>query len=204
METLFETFDSDPFDKRLNWFCPPEKWGIRDSQLIIEPNAGSDFWQRTHYGFRSDNGHLLYLPLHGDFVMSTHVHFHPAHQYDQAGLMVRFSPDCWMKASVEVELDGPYRLGAVVTNNGYSDWSTQSFPKELEELDLRITRRNQDYMVEFLDRTNRSGGGMNQWVQLRLAHLSSSDEADPQCGLYACSPKEAGYVAKFDTLKVEV
>lgn len=35
--------------------------------------------------------------------------------------MIRFSEDCWLKTSVEFEsVKEPSRLGAVVTNHGYS------------------------------------------------------------------------------------
>jgi regulation of enolase protein 1 (concanavalin A-like superfamily) len=96
--------------------------------------------QKTHYGFGADNGHLLFKELTGDFVMTTQVRFHPVHPYDQAGLMVRVSPSCWLKTSVEYEPDSPSRLGAVVTNHAYSDWSTQDFPASGGVLGLRIHR----------------------------------------------------------------
>ena len=100
---LFETFDRPAPDGRLRWYCPPAHWAIRDSHLVIAPDANTDYWQKTHYGFAVDNGHFLYLQPEGDFVLTTQVRFFPAHQYDQAGLMVRFSPDCWLKTSVEYE-----------------------------------------------------------------------------------------------------
>ncbi len=98
---LHETFDDDEFSPQLQWFHPPQEWRIGESALIINPDAETDYWQRTHYGFQVDNGHLLYAEMQGDFVLTTSVRFEPAHQYDQAGLMVRISPDCWIKTSVE-------------------------------------------------------------------------------------------------------
>jgi regulation of enolase protein 1 (concanavalin A-like superfamily) len=80
-----------------------------------------DFWQRTHYGFEADNGQILFAPVAGDFVLATQVRFHPVHQYDQAGLMVRVSPSGWLKTSAEYEPIGPSRLAAVVTNDTSSD-----------------------------------------------------------------------------------
>lgn len=79
---------------RLRWHCQPATWSIRpdDSALRIEPEAATDFWQKTHYGFQVDNGHLLYTEVTGDLLLSTHVRFEPVHLYDQAGLMVRLSP----------------------------------------------------------------------------------------------------------------
>ncbi len=164
--------------------------------LRIEPDASTDFWRKTHYEFEVDNGHFLFTDVPGDFVLSTHVRFRPVHQYDQAGLMVRISPFCWLKTSVEYEPDGPCRLGAVVTNDGYSDWSTQAFPSDVHEVWLRVRRDGQDYIVD----ASKSGA---EWEQIRMAHLSSDREgATVSGGLYACSPKGSGFVADFTHLTI--
>lgn len=45
--------------------------------------------------------------------------------------------------------------------------------------------------------------GEDRWVQLRLARLHADDERGPvAAGLYACSPKAAGYEARFVYLRV--
>ena len=80
---------------------PPEKFVLQNDCLTIITDPETDFWQQTHYGFRADNGHFLYLKVAGDFSVTTRVRFHPAHLYDQAGLMVRVGPSCWIKTSVE-------------------------------------------------------------------------------------------------------
>jgi regulation of enolase protein 1 (concanavalin A-like superfamily) len=50
------------------------------------------FWQ-TQYGIQLDHGHFLYCEMSGDFVLKSRVVFHPVHQLDQAGIMVRVSSD---------------------------------------------------------------------------------------------------------------
>ncbi len=97
---------------------------------------------RTHYGFIYHDGPFLYANIDSslDVIVSTHVTFTSKNQYDQvscfrpalslvlrssdcvqAGLMIRISPDCWLKTSIEYEGPSePSRLGAVVTNNGFS------------------------------------------------------------------------------------
>jgi regulation of enolase protein 1 (concanavalin A-like superfamily) len=192
-------FDGTILDERLTWFCEPRDWSVStvERTLRIEPDAHTDFWQKTHYGFEADNGHFLSLPSPGDFVLTTHVRFNPVHQYDQAGLMVRLSPDCWLKTSVEYEPDEPNRLGAVVTNGGYSDWSTQEFPDERREIWLRVRRESTDYLVE-------SSVDGNRWTQIRMARLLGDDSDKPvAAGLYACSPKERGFVAQFSLLRLQ-
>jgi regulation of enolase protein 1 (concanavalin A-like superfamily) len=53
------------------------------------------------------------------------------------GLMVQVSPSCWLKTSVEAGAPGePSQLGVVVTNGGFSDWSTQDFPSSLHTVRL--------------------------------------------------------------------
>ena len=90
-----EAFERADLDPRLKWLNPPSSWSVEavESVLVVEPSGGSDFWQRTHYGFRADSGSFLHVSLGYDFRMSTRVHLYPRHQYDQAGLMVRVSAD---------------------------------------------------------------------------------------------------------------
>lgn len=220
---LSEPFNGPNLDPRLKWHHPPRQWSGRDSCLVIQPDAPTDFWQRTHYGFSADNGHLLFAEMTGDFALTTQVRFAPVHQYDQAGLMLRQSPDCWIKTSVEFEPERPSRLGAVITRAGYSDWSTQDFPDTSNVIELRIERRGQDVRVDWRlpgrsiapDMNNGSAGAspnlqalaneanVSPWTQIRLGHLPFATGVPVQAGLYACSPKGAGFIAEFDYLRIE-
>jgi regulation of enolase protein 1 (concanavalin A-like superfamily) len=193
---LHECFTGPGLDPRLRWHCEPTRWSLRPEGpcLRLEPDAATDFWRKTHYGFEADNGHFLFAEADGDFVLTVGVRFRPAHQYDQAGVMVRASPTCWLKASVEYEPAGPNRLGAVVTN-GYSDWSTQDFPPGAGAVRLRVRREGDDYWVE----AARDGAG---WEQIRLAHLHEGEGGTVACGLYACSPRAAGFMAEFEQLTI--
>ena len=195
---LDERFDQPALDPQLRWLNPPPIWKIDPSSctLIVQPAAQSDFWQETHYGFRADNGHFLFTEIGGDFTITTKVRFHPVHQYDQAGLMVRLDPHCWIKTSVEYEPQGPARLGAVVTNHGFSDWSVQDFPRATHEVCLRIRRAAADFIIEF------AANEHAHWHQMRIAHLNINNAAPLSCGLYACSPKGDGFRAEFEFLEI--
>jgi uncharacterized protein len=187
-------FTSPAPHTRPSWHAEPSRWSVDGERLIIEPDAATDFWQKTHYGFQADNGHFLYVHLTGDVVMTTHVRFRARHQYDQAGLMVRHSASCWLKTSVEHEPGARGRLGAVVTNAGYSDWSTQPF--DGDEVWLRVRREGADYIVD-------ASTDGTAWEQLRMAHLFEDDgKLGVACGLYACSPKAAGFAAEFSQLEI--
>lgn len=196
---LNETFDRETLDPRLTWLNPPSLWRLdRDrSRLVIETNAHTDFWQRTHYGFRSDSGHFLYCAAPDNSIVTAMFHSYPAHQYDQAGLMIRFSQDCWLKASVEFEPAGASQLGAVVTNHGYSDWSLQDFPYPGGlSYCLRVRLQGADLLVEHA--ADESG----PWRLMRVAHLLPEPATAPDCGVYACSPQASGYRAEVEFLRI--
>jgi len=190
---LTANFSQGSLDPQLHWHCEPGQWSIDpiESCLRVWPAAGTDFWQRTHYGFEADNGHFLYWTIEEDFVLTACVTSHPVHQYDQAGLMVRVSPTCWVKASVEYEPHEENRLGAVVTNAQYSDWSTRSLSPELATVWFRVRGCGNDVIVE-------SAPDGQTWQQIRLAPLLERQTTKAvMCGIYACSPKGAGFQAEF-------
>lgn len=192
---LREDFSKIHLDKTLTWLNEPERWKLENNQLHVYTEAKTDFWQRTHYGFRANNGHFLYGTFEGDFTLEAGIHCDFVNQYDQAGLMIRVSDECWIKTSVESEPDEYNKLGVVVTNNGYSDWSTQDVLKSFTSYKLRITRKGSDYKVEFFNETRQ------YWVQMRIFHLF--DQKVVEAGIYCCSPKEAGFRARFDYLRID-
>ena len=194
---LLEEFDArDAVDQRLQWLNPPRSWDVQDSAFVVHTAAKTDFWQRTHYGFQEDSGHFFFANIEGDFECTTEVRFRGVHQYDQAGLMVRVSPHCWLKTSVEYEPDGPSRLGAVVTNAGYSDWSTQNIDRNVERMSFRVVRSGPEYTVY-------SKTGADAWIQIRMARLLDDEAGRPVAvGLYACSPTGSGYVPAFERLHI--
>jgi regulation of enolase protein 1 (concanavalin A-like superfamily) len=194
---LLENFEAQPIPQ-MDWLYPPHIWSLEGGRLTLYPDAQTDYWQRTHYGFQNDNGHFFYTEVKEDFTLTAKARFTPLHQYDQAGLMVRISPDFWLKTSIEFEPEQPNRLGAVVTRCGYSDWSTQDISKKVGEYQLRVQRVSDDYLVEYrqFDR--------DRWSQIRMTHLENLQGAAIQCGLYACSPKEGGFKAEFEILDLEI
>ena len=175
----------------MKWLHEPSKWRLLESALELWPDRQTDFWQRTHYGFRNDSGHLYHVELGGDFDLQVQVTYTPVHQYDQAGLMVYFSEDNWLKCSVEGEPDEPFRLGAVVTRDGWSDWSTRDFEGDRVDVGFRLARAGDDFTVRCRQ------AGVERWTQIRLAHLPGGTA---RVGLYACSPKDAGFSARFTNL----
>ena len=178
------------------WHCPPPVWGFNPEGLFIEPAAATDFWQRTHYGFSADNGHHFWTNNLEDAVLSATVRMQPRHQYDQAGLMVRFNSELWIKTSVEFEPGTANRLGVVVTHHSFSDWSTQDVPPEVNEFSFRVARTGNEFIIS----AHWAGG---EWMQLRMVRLACALNAPLAVGPYACSPKGAGFRCVFTELAVD-
>ena len=116
----------------------------------------------------------------------------------------------WFKSSIEYENDGFSRLGSVVTNFGYSDWATSDIPLPNKTW-YRLSRRGPDFLIEY----SFDGRG---YKQMRIFHLSILGETteemgkvDPplpaentiQFGVYACSPTNSSFSARFTDFKLE-
>jgi len=175
----------------LYWFNEPSKSRVENG-LEIWTDSGTDFWQRTHYGFRNDNAHCLLQEVTGDFCLSTQVGFKPQNKYDQCGLILRLDEDNWIKASTEYINPENSKLGSVVTNLGYSDWATQDISPDIRQLWYRASKRGPDVRLDF------SLDGM-AWQQMRICHLHQSSDKIT-VGVYACSPLENSFWCRFSWL----
>lgn len=176
-------------EKGFFWKNEPELWSVQDDKLIVHSMPNTDFWQRTHYGFRCDTGHCLFKEMSGDFTMTLSVSYKYELQFDQCGIMVYKDESCWMKASVEKENEHMGRLGSVVTNFAYSDWATADVPASLDSLSYRLHRRGDDFLIE------RAAPG-EDWAQMRIFHLHGIEDKI-NVGIYACSPKDSSFKAEF-------
>ena len=190
---LKEKFSSKTLPENFYWFNEPTKYQLGNG-LEIYTDAETDFWQRTHYGFRRDDGHCLFIKQCGDFSLMAHVEFRPQAQYDQCGLIVRVDAENWIKTSTEYEDAQVSRLGSVVTNLGYSDWATQDISSEYREMWYRISKNGAYFLLE-------SSFDGQKWAQLRVAHLHKLPE-ELQVGVYACSPIGKDFWCKFTVLEI--
>jgi regulation of enolase protein 1 (concanavalin A-like superfamily) len=176
------------------WFNEPREFSAANG-LHITTDPNTDFWQRTHYGFRNDNGHALLTKVVGDFCITTCVQFEVQNQYDQCGLFVRLDEDNWIKASAEF-IDGDRsELGSVVTNLGYSDWATTEISSTIHRIWYRISKRGSDFLLQ-----NSFDG--QKWLQMRITHLHAPFEA-LQVGIYACSPVDGRFHCTFEQIVID-
>lgn len=179
--------------KEFYWFNEPAQFSIKDG-LEIWTDANTDFWQRTHYGFRNDNGHCLLQDLTGDFCLQTEVTFQANGRYDQCGLMLRLDTENWIKASIEYINPETSKLGSVVTNLGYSDWATQTISSTIKQVWYRASKRGPDVRLDFsLD------GEI--WQQMRICHLHQPSDIIA-AGIYACSPLKNQFSCHFAWLEI--
>lgn len=130
-------------DRRLEWLNGEAAEAAADgATLTITPIPGRDFWSRTFYGpaplVKSDGAALLApIPADEEATLSVGFTLGAQGQFDQAGAFVWCDDDTFVKCGIEF-CDKVPRLSVVVTNGGYSDWSTQLLP--FLALRLRVTK----------------------------------------------------------------
>lgn len=188
-----EHFLQPSLPQDFHWFNEPKRYHLGDG-LEIFTDEKTDFWQRTHYGFRRDDGHCLLTKQSGDFSLTAQVEFDPHEKYDQCGLIVRIDSQNWIKVSTEFESENVSRLGSVVTNLGYSDWATQDVTSDNRVMWYRISKRGPDFLLE-----NSLDG--QTWIQMRITHLHQPAE-QYEIGVYACSPIGKDFRCCFKSLEI--
>ena len=180
----------------LVWTRPPKVYKIEEKKITITTEPNTDLWQRTYYGFQNDNAPVLQKKTsekYFSFVFKTE--FESKTRFDQSGLVMYLDNDNWAKASIEFEDGKIQRLGTVVTNNGYSDWSSVDIPASIKSMWFRFSRRESDYYVEY------SNDGKD-WKQMRMFPMFKGD-GEINFGIYACSPgKEASFNASFTDMEM--
>eukprot|EP00956_Cyclotella_meneghiniana_P032880 scaffold91955_cov73-Cyclotella_meneghiniana.AAC.2 len=171
---------------------------ITDNKLIVTPVAGRDYWARTFYKpllVKDDAQTFLTTIKHDrEVTLATSFTLRPRAQFDQAGIMIRITSDVWVKAGIEYS-DGKPRLSCVVTNEGYSDWSTQIWPHVNENgetsIKVRVSKMfpgsEQGHCIVF----EASDFDKNEWTQVRIASLRNTGDQDWHMGLFAISPIES-------------
>jgi uncharacterized protein len=193
-----------------HWINPPNTFAIQEDSVTLWTDPGTDFWQRSYYGFRNDNAPALQWESDDNFTFTTRVSFKYQNRFDQCGVIIYLNSDFWFKASIEYENDQFSRLGSVVTNQGYSDWATTDIPTPTA-MWYRLSRRGPDFLIE-----NSLNGA--DFKQMRVFHLHCLGETTLEMGkrnpptpatqavkfgLYACSPLESTFEARFDQFTFE-
>lgn len=179
----------------LRWTRRPEEFSIAEDRIEIVTQPHTDLWQRTYYHFRNDNAPVLQMETDEtffSFVVKTE--FESKRRYDQCGIVVYLDSENWLKASVEYEDETIQRLGAVVTDCGYSDWSSTDVSASIRSMWFRLSRRGDDFCVE------NSIDGV-KFSQMRICHMSNA-AGTISFGIYACSAEDSSFKAVFTGMEI--
>jgi regulation of enolase protein 1 (concanavalin A-like superfamily) len=181
--------------KNLFWIREADRSDVTDDRITIYTQPKTDLWQRTYYGFQNDSAPVLQMKTsekYFSFIVKTE--FDSKARFDQCGIVVYLDSENWMKASIEYENEQYQRLGSVVTNHGYSDWATTDIDASVKSMWYRLSRRESDYCIEC------STDGIT-FRQMRICHLWEGNE-EISFGVYACSPVEGSFQAKFTNMQI--
>lgn len=179
----------------LKWVRAPKRYTITEDKVEMITEPYTDLWQRTYYHFRNDNAPVLQMETdekYFSFVIKTE--FETKVRYDQSGIVMYLDSENWLKASVEYENDKIQRLGSVVTNNGYSDWSSVDVDASVKSIWFRLSRRENDFCIE------NSADGVN-FKQMRICHMFNADNV-VRFGIYACSAENSSFKATFTNMEI--
>lgn len=156
--------------------------------LVVEAAKGSDFWEKTLYGFERASGHALLAPFPEQSAVEVSFELRGFDAlYDQAGVMLWGSRTQWIKAGVEIN-DGVPCVGAVVTD-GYSDWSLAPVPEWHERVVTIRASRTKDAVIV------RATAAGQPWRTIRVARFAPVAAA--QAGPLVCAPERAGLQVRF-------
>ena len=179
----------------LKWIRAPKQYKITENSIEIITEPHTDLWQRTYYHFRNDNAPVLQMETdekYFSFVVKTE--FDTKVRYDQSGIVMYLDSENWLKASMEYENEYIQRLGSVVTNNGYSDWSSVDVDASIKSVWFRLSRRDDDFCIE------NSTDGIN-FKQMRICHIFNVKDR-VKFGIYACSAENSSFKATFTDMEI--
>ena len=187
---------SGDFFNQFAWTRTPAKCIVNEEEIRVTTKPHTDLWQRTYYHFRNDNAPVFQMETEEKFfsfvVRTDFTESH--HRFDQCGIVMYLDSENWLKASVEYETETFQHLGSVVTNHGYSDWSTTAIPADVKQMWYRFSRREDDYCIEC------SYDG-EQFSQMRICHMWEG-AGRIRFGIYACSPEDSSFTAVFSELRL--
>lgn len=181
--------------KEMKWIREPKQYEVTEDKVEIITEPHTDLWQRTYYHFRNDNAPVLQLETGEQFFsFVVKTDFDTRVRYDQSGIVMYLDSDNWLKAAIEYENDQIQRLGSVVTNNGYSDWSSVDIDASVKSMWFRFSRREDDFCIE------NSVDGVN-YKQMRICHMFHVKEKI-NFGIYACSAEDSSFKAAFTDMEI--
>jgi len=180
--------------RKFIWINKARNFALTDGILSIETEPGTDLWQRTFYGFSIFNAPSCITELKEDFTFRVKANFVTKNQYDQCGVLLFLDPENWIKISIEHENNQIARLGSVSTTFGFSDWASTDIAQPIQEIWYSVGRRGKDILIEYAT-------AKDCYKQMRILYIHKPFEKIG-VGVYACSPKDSSFVAKFSSFQI--
>jgi len=177
---------------RMTWLNPPANEHYSEGTLTARARGKTDFWRKTFYGYVTDNGHFMNLPVLGEFTLTARVNGNYSALYDQAGLMVRLDEKRWMKCGSEF-VEGK-RWASVVFTHDYSDWSTMEDLSQSGPVWWRVARKKDSIEAQ----CSKDG---DKFMTVRQGYFPA--DVKVMAGVMCAAPEGAGFDAMFDQLKLE-
>jgi regulation of enolase protein 1 (concanavalin A-like superfamily) len=178
---------------RMSWMNAPASEHFAEGVLTVRSRGKTDFWRKTFFGYVTDNGHFMHLPVSGEFMFQARVNGNYSSLYDQAGLMVRLDEKRWMKCGSELVEDK--RWASVVFTHDFSDWSTMEDLSQRAPVYWRVVRRKDSIEAQC------SIDG-EKFLTIRQGYFPASVQV--QVGVMCCAPEGPGFDTVFDQLLLEV
>ncbi len=173
----------------MHWLNAPKVWQAADGGLSARADPRTDFWRHTHSGTVRDDGHFYFTEALGDFTASVRITATYNATYDQSGMMLRQTPQAWMKCGTE-HIEGRIFLSAVVTE-GSSDFSLAEISPPPASVWLRVMRhgRTVETYASF------DGTAFHLFRQFQFA-----EERPTQIGPMLAAPLGEGFDAVFSEM----
>jgi regulation of enolase protein 1 (concanavalin A-like superfamily) len=179
---------------KLSWFNETEWEPLPGGGLRVHAQPETDFFQNPNGDPGADTGHLLWVPVAGDFVAQAHVRPTFTSTYDAGALMVRRDEAHWAKLCYEATDFGTHAAVSVVTD-GLSD-DANGVDLEAEAIWLQIVRAGDLFGLHYA-----LEGAPKRWRMVRYFRLALPPEV--KVGLVAQSPIGPGTEVDFYRFSVE-
>jgi regulation of enolase protein 1 (concanavalin A-like superfamily) len=177
---------------RMSWMNDPASQHFAEGVLTVRSRGKTDFWRKTFFGYVTDNGHFMHLPVSGEFTFQARVNGNYSALYDQAGIMVRLDEKHWMKCGSELVENR--RWASVVFTHDFSDWSTMEDLSQRAPVYWRVQRKKDSLEAQC------SIDG-EKFLTIRQGYFPANVRV--LVGVMCCSPEGQGFDTTFDQLLLE-
>jgi len=169
------------------------------STVRIRTTPKCDFWCTLKS--KKTDGHFGYTTVSGDFRASVSFKGQYEAQYDQAGLMIYFNEEHWLKAGIEL-INGVPHISAVVTKP-FSDWSivplTSLTSIQNETVHISVVKKGRQLLVDYYVDSLVSADSDEHWRMVRKVNgFFGEYDSHVEVGLMAASPQSTtGFDVEF-------